>query len=189
MKRSLPLVTIPKGTTWYRIHRREHAPLWFGPAAGQPPCHRFDAPNGEYRVCYLGATLAGCFAEILLRNPPVEVIDLADLTARAVATIQLRRSLRLVPLSGPGLAKRGVTAEVTSRATYAEARALSSALWHHMARPDGLHHPSRHDTDCCCIALFDRARAAVRVVESVPLGTDHRLLGALLDRWELGLAP
>ena len=97
-----------------RIHAQGRNALWFGPARGQPPIHRFDDMAGRFRVCYFGTTLEVCFAETFLRNPPVRILALDDLAGRSVATVEVRRDLRLVPAHGSSLAKLGVTADVAT---------------------------------------------------------------------------
>ena len=97
-----------------RIHSRTRNALWFGPARGRQPIHRFDDPTGRFRVGYFGTTIEVCFAETFLRNPPVRILALRDLTDRSIATVELRRDLRLVPIHGSNLARLGVTAELVS---------------------------------------------------------------------------
>src|ERR1035438_9089347 len=90
-----------------RIHARARNAQWFGPGSGHPPIHRFDDPNGRFRVCYLGATIDVCFAETFLRNPPVRILSLEDLAGRSIATVEVRRELRLVPVHRSRPAPRG----------------------------------------------------------------------------------
>jgi hypothetical protein len=187
---TLPSLVIAKGTAWARIHRATLDALWFGPAQGHPPSGRFDAPDGAYRICYLGRTVEACFAEVFLRNPPVRILGLADLHARHATPIVTRRDLTVVPVLGPALAKLGVTAELTSSGTYDEPRAFARTVWGHTDQPDGIAYLSRHDNSLECLALFDRAAKAVRVAgPGTPLDADRTRLGQLLDRWGLGLDP
>src|SRR5712692_8947129 len=110
----LPLTRVRAGARWIRIHSKRRKALWFGPAPGKTPIHRFDDPMGRFRVCYLGTTIEACFAETFLRNPPVRILSLDDLAGRSIATVELRRDLRLVPIHGSSLARLGVTAELAS---------------------------------------------------------------------------
>jgi RES domain len=194
--RELPLRRLAAGSPLYRVHRRELDPLWFGPAAGATATNRFDdplwdeppdvVPGPRFQVCYLGTSPASCFAETFLRNPPVRLLSLADLSRRGLARVRVTRALNLVRLHGPGLARIGVTAEATC-GEYDLSRGLARALWCHPAQPDGIVYSSRHDNEALCIALFDRAREAAEVEKSVSLSGSWRLLGKLLDRYRVAL--
>jgi len=161
--------------------------LWFSPAIGDAPLHRFDDPAGQFRVCYLGTTIDVCFAETFLRNPPVRILGFEDLATRSIATVEVGRELRLVPLHGPGLARLGTTAEPASSGDYSLPQAWSRALWEHNNAPDGLIYRSRHDDSSFCIALYDRAAESMVVVMNRSLTDDAGLLAGLLKRYDLGL--
>src|ERR1019366_7077985 len=124
LPKRLPLSRVRAGSRWMRIHSHARNALWFGPGPGRPPIHRFDDPAGRFRVCYLGTTLEVCFAETFLRNPPVRILALDDLAGRYIATVEVRRDLRLVPIHGSSLARLGVTAELASGSNY-----VGSQLW------------------------------------------------------------
>lgn len=187
LPKRLPLVRASQGTEWLRIHSRTKSAIWFGPAAGYPPVNRFDDPDSQFKVCYLGTTIDICFAETFLRNPPVRILSLADLESRAVATIRTRRDLRLVPLHGPNLAKIGVTAEIASSTDYAHSQEISRRLWEHPDKPDGILYRARHDDSNICVCLFDRAKTAMRTVAESSLTQDLNQLSRLLVQYGLGL--
>lgn len=184
---TLPLTTVPVGTRWLRIHLRARNALWFGPAAGSPPVDRFDDPLGRFRVCCLGARLEVCFAETFLRNPPVRILALDDLAARSIATVEVRRELRLVPLHGHALARLGTTAETASGSDYELSQSWSRALWVHRDAPDGLICRPRHDDSALCVALYGRAKSGISIVSEHPLTGDPMRLARLLKRYRLGL--
>ena len=115
LPKRLPLSRVRIGRRWMRIHAQARNALWFGPGSGRQAIHRFDDPTGRFRVCYLGTTIEVCFAETFLRNPPVRILALDDLAGRSIATVEVRRDLRLVPMHGSNLARLGVTAELASR--------------------------------------------------------------------------
>lgn len=138
LSKHLPLEVAKAGMRWLRIHDCRRDPLWFGPAPGSPPVNRFDDPVGHYLVCYLGTALEACFAEIFLRNPPVRILSLEDLSARYATTFEVLRAVRLVQVHGPGLAHAGATAEVTGGWSYVTSQAWARALWAHADSPDGL---------------------------------------------------
>jgi hypothetical protein len=138
-------------------------------------------------VCYFGTTLEVCFAETFLRNPPVRILALDDLAERSIATVKLRRDLRLVPIHGPSLARLGVTAELATGNDYATSQLWSRALWEHHDQPDGILYRSRHDDSALCVALYDRAKNDVVMVRDRSLADDPQQLAKLLRRYDLGL--
>jgi hypothetical protein len=187
LPKRLPVSHVPAGTRWMRIHSQARSALWFGPARGHQPINRFDDPGGRFRVCYLGTTIEVSFAETFLRNPPVRILALDDLAGRFIATVEVRRDLRLVPLHGPGLARLGATAELASGHDYGASQLWSRALWEHDDQPDGLLYRSRHDDSALCVAMYDRAKDGLAVVRDHSLTEDPQQLAALLRRYGLGL--
>lgn len=187
LPRRLPLSRVRAGTHWLRIHAQARSPLWFGPARGRPAIHRFDDPSGRFRVCYFGTTLEVCFAETFLRNPPVRILALDDLAGRSLATVEVRRDLRLVPIHGSSLARLGVTAELASGSDYAGSQLWSRALWEHGDQPDGILYRSRHDDSALCVAVYDRAKDGLAIIQDHSLAEDPQRLARLLRRYGLGL--
>lgn len=181
-RRPLPIVELSAGTPLARIHGLGRDPRFFG-RAGQA---RFDAPDGRYGVCYCGLDDAAAFVETILRDQDLGGLALADLARRAIADGVITRPVRLVAFGGTGLRRLRATAG-TVHATYRVTQAWSHALWSHRDRPDGIRYRSRFDDDQHCVALFDRAAAAVRFTASAPLPDVPLRLGALLDRYGLAL--
>jgi len=68
----------------------------------------------------------------------VRILSLEDLAVRSIATLEVRRELRLVPIYGPSLARMGATAELSSGSDYAVSQLWSRALWEHSDEPDGI---------------------------------------------------
>jgi hypothetical protein len=60
-------------------------------------------------VLYAAETLEGAFIETFGRNPGVNVVRETQLAARSLALIEAARPLKLVDLTGPGLAQNGMT--------------------------------------------------------------------------------
>jgi hypothetical protein len=187
LPKRLPSVRVKAGSRWMRIHAQGRNALWFGPASDRQPIHRFDDPEGRFRVCYFGTTVEVCFAETFLRNPPVRILALDDLAGRSVATVEVRRELRLVPIHGSSLARLGVTAELASGGDYAVSRLWSRALWEHSDKPDGILYRSRYDDSALCVATYDRAKNGLAVVGDRSLSEDTQQLARLLRRYGLGL--
>ena len=170
-----------------RIHAEARNALWFGPGSGRQPIHRFDDPAGRFRVCYFGTTVEVCFAETFLRNPPVRILALDDLAGRSIATVEVRRDLRLVPIHGSSLARLGVTAELASGGGYEHSQLWSRALWEHRDQPDGIVYRSCHDDSALCVAVYDRARDGLAILEDHSPTDDPQQLAGLLKRYGLGL--
>ena len=187
LPKRLPLSHVKAGTRWMRIHAHGRNALWFGPGSGRQPIHRFDDPEGRFGISYFGTTLEVCFAETFLRNPPVRILALDDLAVRSIATVEVRRDLRLVPIHGPSLARLGVTAELASGSDYAASQLWSRALWEHSDKPDGILYRSRHDDSALSVALYDRAKDGLAIVGDRCLSEDTQQLARLLRRYGLGL--
>lgn len=184
---ALPLEVLRVGTVLIRIHESRRSPLWFGPARGSPPLNRFDDVEGEFRVLYAGLTHACAFAEKFLRNRPVRVFSLESLRRFSIASIRVVRPIRLAQVKGPGLARLGVTASISS-GPYEESQRFAREICLHRDQPDGILHRARHDDDEVSVALFDRARDAVEWTSEDSTRLDkHEFLAALLARY--GLTP
>lgn len=154
-----PLVTVPPGTVLHRIHRNDKGPIFFGPP-GDKPEQRFDSPDASYKVLYLALALETSFGEVFVRKPANRYVFASEVRRRARSEPGLTRPLNLYPLDSAVLSALGVTlADVTGDA-YAKTWALSARI-HAETQADGIRYPSRFNTGPC-IALFDRASAAVR---------------------------
>ena len=177
------------GTIWWRIHGQDYLPVLFGPESGGSPRHRFDAPAGEYGVMYFGTTREASFAEVFLRDPDVDYVDMYDMRSRWVTQIRVIRPIVLVALHGPGLARAGVSAAVATGDDYLQSRETARGIWAWPEQPDGVVYRARHDDGELSVALFDRASDAIEVVDSVPLDDDVRWLASMALRYGLDFVP
>lgn len=165
-----------------RIHRLEHEPIWFGRTGG----NRFDDPLQAYGVLYAGASIEGAFAEVFMREPGRTLLPKSDFDKRRVTTLETTRHLRLVMMTGAGLARLGATAAVSS-GPHKEAQTWSAAIHAHPAVVDGIIYRARHDDDEYSVALFDRCRDGLRVFEDpIPLPAILGF-GDVLGRYGIGL--
>ena len=186
LPKRLLLGRVRAGVRWMRIHAQARNALWFGPARGQTPIHRFDGAAGRFRVCCFATTLEVCFAETFLRNPPIRIW-------RFTISLRVRRDRGGAPRSaaradyGASLARLGMIAEVACGSDYALSQLWSRALWEHSDQPDGILYRSRHDDSALCVALFDRAKDALAIVRDCSLEADSKQLARLLRRYGLGL--
>lgn len=181
--RDLPVETVPAGTAFVRIHRTGLGALYFGTSGD----NRFDNPDRSYGVCYAARTLEGAFAETLLRQVGATLVSMATLASRSVTAVTVTEELRLVQLHGPGLARLGATASVSS-GTYDVSQPWSDTIHRHGATVDGIAYRSNHDNGERCAAFFDRCRSRLREGSPEALVHDRKRLAALLDRYGIGIA-
>jgi hypothetical protein len=191
-QRPLPLRTLESGSRLYRIHKRESGPVFFGPT-GTAPRWRFDDPDGEFKVCYLGLDPEAALVETLLREPwrRRTLSWSRDIERHRLAVFDLIAPLRLVDYGGPGLLALGTTLEVLGTRDYTLAQHWSRALWSHPDAPDGILYSCRHDNRTSAVALFDRAANALRLLESQPfeLESGWRWIAEMSARYQFGLIP
>lgn len=183
-RRRLPLVETDG--PWLRLHRGHLGPVFFGRTLE----NRFDDPRQEFGVLYVAETLDGAFIETFGRNPGLNTVSSRQLTQRSLARIGVTRPVRLVDLTGSGLARLGTTAAVLA-GRHAPAQEWSRALWSHPELPDGIRYRARHDPSCICVAIFDRAEHLVQARDLGGLMTPAHLarLGATLRRYDFSLRP
>jgi hypothetical protein len=184
---ALPIVELAGGSSLVRVHRVDLGPVFYSPGAGKAPVGRFDSPSGRFGVLYVAQAFAGAFAETVLRNPRRRLVDLAEITGRAVTVLGLSRPVRLVEMRGAGLQALG-TDNAVSTGPYGPCGAWADALFAHPDEPDGIAYASRHDPDQVCVALFSRPDLALDVLSGpTPLSGMLDDVAALLRRYAKGL--
>lgn len=190
-RRALPIAEVPAGFILCRIHRTAAGVLYFGPRTDPRQRGRWDAPDDGYGVCYLAHRGHTAFSETLLRElDREEVSESGDLAPRSLARIQVNRTLLLARMHGPGLRQMRATTAVV-QGSYDVTWAWSHALHEHPDHVDGIVYRPRHDDDELAVALFDRARDAIAVLDSTQLLelSLGAALGSWLDRYGIGLGP
>jgi hypothetical protein len=181
---SLPVVEI-QGPV-FRCHRVQYGYRYSGTSAE----YRYDDPERQYGVLYLGTTREAAFAETCLRDVGGTLLDRQFLAARAMTEVAMDK-VRLAQAYGAGLPALGQTAIISASAGYDESQEFSRQIFGHPDGVDGIAYFSRHDNEQLCIALFDRGAPALKT----PAGTkgqpmsDAPWLDAMLDRYRVGLAP
>ena len=185
---SLPIIKLPALAMLVRVHRLEHHPVFFSPGPGNAPVGRFDSPSGLFGVLYLAQSFEGALAETVLRNPQRRLVDLFEITVRAMSVLALSRPVWLVEMHGPGLQALGTDNAITT-GPYDLAGAWADALHGHPDEPDGIAYASRHDPDQLCIALFSRPKTGLEVMSGpTPLVDLRDEVAGLLRRYGKGLA-
>jgi hypothetical protein len=172
---------------WFRAHKCRRRPLFFG-RTGQ---WRYDDPKGTYGVLYVAADFEGAFVEGCLHDAAVgtttPLLSERYLRKRCASKIRFAGRLKLVDLSGSGLATIGADARLCV-GDYRVAQRWSRALWSHPQQPDGILYLSRHNPSIMCAAIFDRA--GVATAEKLGSFLGPRLIrqtAALLDAYGVGL--
>lgn len=186
LARRKPLVVeLPAGSLLHRFHHAAYAPLFFD----RSRAGRLNAPDGGYGVLYAAAGSAGAFAETFLREPGRTLLPPDLLRGRAYAVFTARDPMRLIGLSGRGLARLGATAEVVHGGLpYDLPQQWSGALRGAFPWAEGIAYRARHDDDEVCYAIFERDPA------SLPLLRRERELDAewfwdLAEAYGVGLTP
>ena len=110
---------------------------------------RFDAPNGEFGVCYFGTSLDCCLVEVLSaeREP--------DSGRLLLATTRLSEFYASV-------ARLGIDQRVTGGDDYNLSQRWAAAIHGHASMVDGIFYATRHHNQLYAVALFERARDAVQ---------------------------
>lgn len=144
-----------------RIHKSSLGALFFGKTAR----NRFDAPDRSYGVMYLGLDEHCCFIETFGQETGHKVVTQDELSKNSIATIRLKRKIKLVDITGSGLARIGADGRLTN-GPQALARRWSKSFYEHRQNVDGIFYRACHDPQRFSIALFDKAEKAVTVARS-----------------------
>jgi hypothetical protein len=168
----------------YRLHAAGRDVLHFGRSGN----NRYDAPAAEFGVLYAGEDLACACIETYGQATGVRIVTVTALRARDLARLQSNRPLRLVDLTGPGLARLGADERLCA-GEHRLAQRWALGIWSHPSTPDGLLYRARHDPSRAALALFDRAGASL---QAVGLGNlmepaHASILAAALDAYGFGL--
>jgi hypothetical protein len=179
----LPIRHIDPSTNLFRIHAIHNDPLYFSSTG----INRFDAPHAQYGILYVGSDEHTAFIETFGRDPSYRLVTRTELEARGLARVTTSRSLRVVDLTGPGLARLGADSRLVT-GDYPVAQRWSLALWAHPVRPDGLVWRSRFDPSRTCVAIYDRAAEFLTAVpwESLLDAQNGNILAAILDTYGFG---
>lgn len=152
--RGLPVVDV--NCSWFRSHALDRSPIYYGKEAH----YRFNDPAGEYGVLYVAQDPYGAFVETFgqfasaVQNP--RQITSGELSTRALSELVCSRPLKLVDLTGRGLALLGADARLFA-GDHQESRCWSRALYNHPDQVDGLYYPARHDPTRKAAAIFNES--------------------------------
>jgi hypothetical protein len=175
--RPLPLIELH--TRWWRSFIGGSDPLEFDYRAD----HRFNAPEGDYGILYLGSDAHCVFIETF-DDPARLRVPATKLEEQWFCVVSTTRPLRLVDLTGSGLRTIGADGRLCT-GTYAITRLWAVALWQHPAQVDGLYYLSRNDPSRRNLALFDRAGSVLQMHSTFRLKARATLLASILDTYQL----
>ncbi|HEX8245273.1 MAG TPA: RES family NAD+ phosphorylase [Longimicrobium sp.] len=169
-----PTVDLPIDAVLWRVHPRDRDALW----CGRTGRYRFDAPAGEYGICYFGSSLGVAVLETMVRGKRVPIIPRAELDARNGSTLAPTEPLRVLQLEGEGLPSFGLSAHRVTGPDYAECRDLALRAWRSDPGLAGIQYRSRWDNSLCW-AVFDRAETRLRLLETRWLADPSAVVPAL----------
>jgi len=162
--------------------------------------NRYDSPTGAYGVLYLGQDLPTALMESVFHkhqwlSDPKRQISLADIRQRMVRLVATRQHLLLFNINAPDVmaAQLGLNLEQLITRDYTHTRELSQrvhAMTDSMGVPqyDGILYPSRNNYPAHSIALFERAKDKVELIEDLDL-VDHAEWPAFVTKYRIGILP
>lgn len=120
------LRAVPVGDAWFRGYRAGRNPAFFG----KNRAHRWDAPNGEYGVLYLGADEYFTFLESIGRGAHrTRFVPAAQLKWTRFCKIGFARDLRLIDFAASGgLTRLGAEGSIAGGSGYRNSQRWSLAL-------------------------------------------------------------
>lgn len=168
---------------WIRLHFCHRSARFFGKTG----LHRFDAPAGEYGTLYAAEDDFCAFVEVFGDPLDARVVSRSDLRQHCLSRVTAHRLLHLVDLTAQGLSQLGADGRLTTGDDYGLSQRWARALWDHADQPDGLVYRARHDPSKASVAIFDRAKAALRLRRLRRILDDQIRLAQILDRYGFAL--
>lgn len=170
-----------------RIHAGDYGPVFFGRSGH----NRWDDSRLKFGVLYAGKDDFCAFIETFGHTTGVNLIEESDLENRSMSRIPIKKPLRLVDLTGSGLAKIGADNRLCV-CNIEIAKKWSRALFQHPAKPDGILYGARHDPSRQAVAVFERAKSKLGkptlMVDSFTNPAHASVLAKFLDHYDFGLA-
>jgi len=182
LQHPLPVIEIQK--PWFRIHKSHHSPLYFG----QTGDNRFDAPTLEYRVMYIASDPHGAFIETFGSQTGIRVVSASELSIRSISELSCMRLLKLVDITGPGVAQLGADARLAT-GSHRIAQLWATKFWSHPEQVDGIYYRARHDLEQTCAAIFERAESVFEIANTQLCVSRNfsKTLAKILNTYQFGL--
>jgi hypothetical protein len=170
----------------YRTHGINRNPR----SCGNSGTNRFDAPDGSYKVLYLGLDPFRAFIETFAHAAGTRAVTTNSLKLKALSHLTPIRPLRVIDLTESGcLFRIGADARLFA-ADYRISQLWSKALHDHPAKAQGLLYPSRLDPSRRSIALFDDREPGLVELERVcwyATGAQRKLLAEITEHYQIEL--
>jgi len=182
--KKLPIISYKNKA--FRIYSLEKDPVYFG-KTGE---NRFDAPNKEFGVMYLGCDAYCAFIETaqLILGAGYPAISLQWINQKGICIFEITRELQLVNLTEApdkliswGLNDAGIWA-----GAHNTSQLWSLLLWKHPQKIDGILYPARFDYSRNSIALYDRAKKKLRIEKKYEL-LNYDKLEEILESYQIGV--
>ncbi len=176
------------------IYRKK--PLYYG----NKGTNRYDAPERDFGVLYLGRDLPTALMESVFHQHrwlrDIErSIALAEVRSRLVRIVGVIEDLRLADLTAPSVMAGyfGLNLEQMASRDYTYTQQVSGevyALVRDNGHPqfDGVLYPSRNNYPGIGVALFERAEAKIKVIADIDL-VDHIGWPDFVARYRIGIEP
>lgn len=169
-------------------------PLYYG----RDGTNRYDDPAKRYGVLYLGRDLPTALMESVFHKHQWDrdskrSIALAEVQSRLVRAVGVVDDLRLADLTAEGVMAGyfGLTLEQLASRDYTYTQQVSARV-HAMVDADGaplfdgMLYPSRNNYPSASIALFERARDKVKVVDDIDL-PEHVDWPGFVEKYQIGV--
>jgi hypothetical protein len=194
----LPSFLIDAGELLQHVSRAAYRgePLYYGRGG----TNRYDDPARAYGVLYLGRDLPTALMESVFHKhqwlaDTKRPIALKEVQSRMVRAVGVLDDLRLADLTAPGVMAGhfGLNLEQLASRDYTHTQQVSAQV-HAMLGDDGLPlfdgvlYPSRNNYPGASIALFERAKAKVSVIEDIDL-VDHVDWPRFVAAYRIGVEP
>ena len=167
--------TLASGTRYSRLYNHKYPnPLGYGKTPSRFSDPRVNLPERQrYGVLYVGATLAVCFAETVLRDRFVGLgvglwVDEKELDERVHSEISLKGDLEVVDLTGDGPLRMGMPTDAAHASGQQLGRLWSQAFHDHPQKVNGILYRSRINGDIN-LAVFNRAIVDLTGNGNIPL--------------------
>jgi len=181
-EQKLPVIQIQQ--PWFRIYKSHHNPLYFG----QTGDNRFDAPAQEFGVMYIASDPHGAFMETFGSQTGIRVVSASELSIRSISELTCMRLLKLVDITGSGVAHLGADARLAT-GSHRIAQLWAQELWSHPDQVDGIYYRARHDLDQTWAAIFDRAESVFEIANTQLCISRNfsKTLATILNTYQFGL--